>query len=662
MSTAVQQPQPPPSTQAQEGGFWNSISDMLFTPSIITDQRFNLDVPEDEVWIPSDQTLHWGKRPNYTYPTIKVEKEKKTDVPTIPRGTKLCARLWFCEWSWDEVDQSSLITPEQKDEHTQHVKSRLDSAQHSCLDDEKVMIPFEKGTASFRHLRISKTIKLKKAETFSIHSIGFEIGYHNPFNKTSFTSLEIFLSRPVRIHIVAHKGSVKLLQKHGLIPASAVPQPQSAGVAANSSALNIAAGIPETHTAVLANRIPDHLQSSTPLLPPAQTRDFPSFPGHPALNHFVNANSSSPLLSPNANALMPFRASSTQPHDSSLSMPVSTLDTFLDANDSSLKRRIDRANDGITEVMEAHKRLKAAQLVEIVNDLTVVQSGIDALKRKIGEFMQDQAPGIVAPKTFTKVITRADRTINPFLFTFYAFRTHNLELGLSLIKTYSFDVNAKNNAGWTVLHISARHGFVEGVKWCLAHGANVNSQNDNKNTPLHLAYLRSDKTIRKLLKEGNADRDAMNYKGLKPRDYRNNRKPLIRTIPSAACSVEIVIEGISKSFYLEIWSAARFGWLEVVKLYLEQFCCDIDIKTTNGQTPLMCAVEHRREEVARYLLQMGADVNARDVYDFTALHYAYTSSAPKIIDMLENQFHADVTLKDIFGRTASWYAASNNGF
>jgi len=178
----------------------------MLNPSSLTDTRFVLECPEEEVWIPSDQTIHWGKRPNYIYPLVKLQK--KDEIP-IPRGNRLVAKLWFCEWNWDE----------DKGEDSNGKKQNQDPNTCTCFEDEKTMVPFEKGCATFRHLRISKAIKLKKTETFTITSLGFEIGYHNPsFTKNPFKSLEIFLSKPVHIHIVAHKGSVKLMQKHGLLP------------------------------------------------------------------------------------------------------------------------------------------------------------------------------------------------------------------------------------------------------------------------------------------------------------------------------------------------------------------------------------------------------------------------------------------------------------
>jgi hypothetical protein len=67
---------------------------------IYSNIRFEVNIPEEDAWIPSDQTIHWGKRPNYIYPAIKLIK--KDEITDTPRGTRLVAKLWFTEWSWDE--------------------------------------------------------------------------------------------------------------------------------------------------------------------------------------------------------------------------------------------------------------------------------------------------------------------------------------------------------------------------------------------------------------------------------------------------------------------------------------------------------------------------------------------------------------------------------
>jgi ankyrin repeat protein len=131
------------------------------------------------------------------------------------------------------------------------------------------------------------------------------------------------------------------------------------------------------------------------------------------------------------------------------------------------------------------------------------------------------------------------------------------------------------------------------VKWCLENGGEVNATTDLGCTPLHLAYLRNDKNIKKLLKngimfllnlqlnvvaEGHADPNMVNCYGLKPKDYAHSRKALVRPLPKTACSVEVIIDGYNQPFCLEIWFAARIGWLEVVKLYIEQLGCDVDVR------------------------------------------------------------------------------------
>jgi len=73
----------------------------------------------------------------------------------------------------------------------------------------------------------------------------------------------------------------------------------------------------------------------------------------------------------------------------------------------------------------------------------------------------------------------------------------------------------------------------------------------------------------------------------------------------------------------------------------------------------MCACEHKKEDVAKYLLERGAHVNARDHVDFSALHYAYISGCQSLIDLLEKQYQADPEIRDIWGRKPTWYRGKN---
>lgn len=81
-----------------------------------------------------------------------------------------------------------------------------------------------------------------------------------------------------------------------------------------------------------------------------------------------------------------------------------------------------------------------------------------------------------------------------------------------------------------------------------------------------------------------------------------------------------------------------------------------------GQTALMLAVSHGRQEMVRALLECGADVNVQDDEGSTALMCASEHGRAEIVKLLLEQpgcdisivdnvrhLHFDITLKSTFG-------------
>ena len=83
---------------------------------------------------------------------------------------------------------------------------------------------------------------------------------------------------------------------------------------------------------------------------------------------------------------------------------------------------------------------------------------------------------------------------------------------------------------------------------------------------------------------------------------------------------------------------------------------DINAKDEDGYTPLHLAGLHNTPEIAEVLLNEGANVNAKDEDGATPLHYAALHNAPDVAEVLLNE-GANVNAKDEDGYTSLHYAS-----
>lgn len=142
------------------------------------------------------------------------------------------------------------------------------------------------------------------------------------------------------------------------------------------------------------------------------------------------------------------------------------------------------------------KKQKATLISDIFEEVNQIQQSIDYLGKRVVEFIN-------LPTTTTIRISCNPEIYPPSVFVFYAFRTRDMGLALIMMsKAKGFDISTKDEKGNTLLHTAAKSGFLEGCMWCLFNGANVNITSNNGCTPLHFAYQRNDKSVKKALKEG----------------------------------------------------------------------------------------------------------------------------------------------------------------
>lgn len=80
-------------------------------------------------------------------------------------------------------------------------------------------------------------------------------------------------------------------------------------------------------------------------------------------------------------------------------------------------------------------------------------------------------------------------------------------------------------------------------------------------------------------------------------------------------------------------NAAEMGRTELVKLLISKGA-DVNALSQVGHTPLLVAAENGRNEIAGLLMSKGADVNAKDHLGMTPLHYAAKYGKKEVVELL----------------------------
>ncbi|KAM6975395.1 poly [ADP-ribose] polymerase tankyrase-1 isoform 1-T1 [Tautogolabrus adspersus] len=169
------------------------------------------------------------------------------------------------------------------------------------------------------------------------------------------------------------------------------------------------------------------------------------------------------------------------------------------------------------------------------------------------------------------------------------------------------DVHAKDKGGLVPLHNACSYGHYEVAELLVRHGASVNVADLWKFTPLHEAAAKGKYEICKLLLKHGADPTKKNRDG-------NTSLDLVK---DGDTDIQDLLRGDAA-----LLDAAKKGCLARV----QKLCSpdNINCRDTQGRnsTPLHLAAGYNNLEVAEYLLEHGADVNAQDKGGLIPLHNA----------------------------------------
>ena len=170
----------------------------------------------------------------------------------------------------------------------------------------------------------------------------------------------------------------------------------------------------------------------------------------------------------------------------------------------------------------------------------------------------------------------------------------------------------------------------------LDHGANINGMTTSKRPALHEAASRKDSTMVRFLLAKGADPDVRGYDEELDEFGLDNAMCTALHVAAFRGSYSIAKQLLESSAnvsaaYGKCWTALHLtviGSREHMLPLLVAWGADVEAKTSDddGQTALHIAAKYRRTPVTRRLIEMNANVNAKDVLGKTPLHHALENS------------------------------------
>ncbi|VDN03065.1 unnamed protein product [Thelazia callipaeda] len=209
-----------------------------------------------------------------------------------------------------------------------------------------------------------------------------------------------------------------------------------------------------------------------------------------------------------------------------------------------------------------------------------------------------------------------------------------------LLVKYGANLNAVDKWGYTPLHEAALKGKFEVCKLLLLNGADSKHKGRDGKIPLDVVkeeFLTGAEDVRDLLRGDEAVLEAA-----KEGDIEKIRKIVI---PST-----INCRDVRGRFSTPLHLAAGYNNLEVARFLLENGA-EVNLKDKGGLIPLHNASSFGHLEIAGLLIDCGADVNHPDKWGYTPLHEAALKGRTQICSLLLNN-GADITLKNNEGSTA----------
>ncbi|KAL8841090.1 MAG: hypothetical protein Q9176_003431 [Flavoplaca citrina] len=193
------------------------------------------------------------------------------------------------------------------------------------------------------------------------------------------------------------------------------------------------------------------------------------------------------------------------------------------------------------------------------------------------------------------------------------------------------DQNAKVDAiigplGWRAIHRAALKGYVDIIQRLVQSGADVNTQDKNKRTPLLYAVDGGHYAAAELLLQHGADPNAQDdwentplHTASEILDNEDDQRH--RGMIQLLCDYGADPNIQNNVGETAVFSAVRSRGIDTTRSLVLQKSCDLNMKNDRDETPLYLAIEYGSEEVIVELLRRGANLTAIDNRGMTCLDW-----------------------------------------